>query len=72
VLICEPSAAAIEKVNTCPPPSKMFQGRHDILCQMRRFFTTNKGKQHIYVLYGLGGAGKTQIAYKFIKDSSSL
>ncbi|KAJ7864198.1 hypothetical protein B0H13DRAFT_1502046, partial [Mycena leptocephala] len=27
-------------------------------------------KQHIYVLYGLGGAGKTQITLKFISDSS--
>ncbi|KAJ7740863.1 hypothetical protein B0H14DRAFT_3167854 [Mycena olivaceomarginata] len=27
--------------------------------------------QHIYVLYGLGGGGKTQIALKFINESSS-
>ncbi|KAJ7873537.1 P-loop containing nucleoside triphosphate hydrolase protein, partial [Mycena olivaceomarginata] len=38
---------------------------------MHQFFTSDKGKQHIYVLYGLGGAGKTQIALKFIKELSS-
>ncbi|KAJ7892624.1 hypothetical protein B0H13DRAFT_2276744 [Mycena leptocephala] len=27
-------------------------------------------EQHIYLLYGLGGAGKTQITLKFISDSS--
>jgi tRNA A37 threonylcarbamoyladenosine biosynthesis protein TsaE len=37
---------------------------------MNQFFTQDIGKQHIYVLHGLGGAGKTQIALKFINDSS--
>ncbi|KAJ7713105.1 hypothetical protein B0H16DRAFT_1341776 [Mycena metata] len=37
---------------------------------MHQFFDTDSGNQHIYVLYGLGGAGKTQIALKFIEQSS--
>ncbi|KAJ7705176.1 hypothetical protein B0H16DRAFT_703878 [Mycena metata] len=37
---------------------------------MHQFFNTDSGNQHIYVLYGLGGAGKTQIALKFIEESS--
>ncbi|KAF7357315.1 FabD/lysophospholipase-like protein [Mycena sanguinolenta] len=37
---------------------------------MHDFFTSNTGTQKIYVLYGLGGAGKTQIALKFIKELS--
>ncbi|KAJ7140838.1 P-loop containing nucleoside triphosphate hydrolase protein [Mycena epipterygia] len=37
---------------------------------MRLFFNTGLKKQHIYVMHGLGGAGKTQIALKFIEDSS--
>ncbi|KAJ7808070.1 hypothetical protein B0H14DRAFT_2525479 [Mycena olivaceomarginata] len=37
---------------------------------MHRFFTSN-ATQNIYVLYGLGGIGKTQIALKFIQESSS-
>ncbi|KAJ7695263.1 hypothetical protein B0H16DRAFT_1443183 [Mycena metata] len=34
-------------------------------------FLSDTGIQHTYVLHGLGGAGKTQIALKFIKESSS-
>ncbi|KAJ7874133.1 P-loop containing nucleoside triphosphate hydrolase protein [Mycena leptocephala] len=37
---------------------------------MHEFFDQDIGKQHIYVLHGLGGAGKTQIGLKFINDSS--
>ncbi|KAJ7765230.1 hypothetical protein B0H16DRAFT_414843 [Mycena metata] len=54
----------------CPPPSKIFCGRQEILNKMHHFFS-DPGIQHIYVLHGLGGAGKTQIALRFIKESSS-
>ncbi|KAJ7853004.1 P-loop containing nucleoside triphosphate hydrolase protein [Mycena leptocephala] len=37
---------------------------------MDEFFNQDIGKQHIYVLRGLGGAGKTQIGLKFVNDSS--
>ncbi|KAJ7742643.1 hypothetical protein B0H16DRAFT_1464083 [Mycena metata] len=50
---------AAQIVSHCPPPSRIFCGREDT------------GIQHIYVLHGLGGAGKTQIALKFINKSSS-
>ncbi|KAJ7927278.1 hypothetical protein B0H13DRAFT_2265636 [Mycena leptocephala] len=39
---------------------------------MHQYFNQDLGKQHIYVLYGLGGAGKTQISLKFIAESSHL
>ncbi|KAJ7752691.1 P-loop containing nucleoside triphosphate hydrolase protein [Mycena metata] len=61
---------AVENINNCPPPSRIFQGRQAILDKMHQFFNTDSGNQHIYVLYGLGGAGKTQIALKFIEESS--
>ncbi|KAJ7798192.1 P-loop containing nucleoside triphosphate hydrolase protein [Mycena olivaceomarginata] len=62
---------ASQVINHCPPPSRIFQGRRDILDKMHYFFTSGVGIQHIYVLYGLGGAGKTQITLKFINESSS-
>ncbi|KAJ7852988.1 P-loop containing nucleoside triphosphate hydrolase protein [Mycena leptocephala] len=37
---------------------------------MYEFFNQDIGKQHIYVLHGLGGAGKTQIGLKFVNNSS--
>ncbi|KAJ7463371.1 hypothetical protein FB451DRAFT_1494488 [Mycena latifolia] len=57
-------------VNTCPPPTRIFHGRQTILDSMRQYFTQDLGKQEIFLLHGLGGAGKTQIALKFIQDSS--
>ncbi|KAJ7734885.1 hypothetical protein B0H16DRAFT_151648 [Mycena metata] len=62
---------ATQKINNCPRPSRIFQGRQTILAKMHRFFTPNSRKQLIYVLHGLGGSGKTQIALKFIQESSS-
>ncbi|KAF8195187.1 P-loop containing nucleoside triphosphate hydrolase protein [Mycena galopus ATCC 62051] len=63
---------ASQIANHCAPPSRIFQGRRDILDKMHHFFKSNNGIQNIYVLHGLGGAGKTQIALKFIQESSSF
>jgi Cdc6-like AAA superfamily ATPase len=59
------STAALTLVR-CPPPSQIFQGRQDILEKMAKYFSADPGQRHIYVLYGLGGSGKTQIALKFL------
>ncbi|KAJ7468164.1 hypothetical protein FB451DRAFT_1369177 [Mycena latifolia] len=64
-------AQAPQSINNCLPPSRIFHGRQDILAKMHQYFTEDWGKQHIYVLYGLGGSGKTQIALKFIDESAS-
>ncbi|KAJ7892632.1 P-loop containing nucleoside triphosphate hydrolase protein [Mycena leptocephala] len=63
-------AQAARQTNNCPPPSRIFQGRQTIRDEMNQFFNQDIRKQHIYLLYGLGGAGKTQIMLKFISDSS--
>ncbi|KAJ6459335.1 P-loop containing nucleoside triphosphate hydrolase protein [Mycena sanguinolenta] len=62
--------ASSQVVNNCPPASRIFHGRQTILDTMHQFFAQDTQKQKIYVLYGLGGAGKTQIALKFIEDST--
>ncbi|KAJ7101199.1 hypothetical protein C8R44DRAFT_586119, partial [Mycena epipterygia] len=54
-----------------PPPSRIFHGRMAILQQMHGYFTQSTGKQDIFLLHGLGGAGKTQIALKFISESAA-
>ena len=56
-------------LKTCPPPTPVFIGRQEIISQMHTYFSSDIGKRHIFVLYGLGGAGKSQIAYKFIDES---
>jgi hypothetical protein len=45
-----------------------FTGREDVLSQMRAYFSGNIGKRHVFVLYGLGGAGKSQITFKFVEE----
>lgn len=57
--------------NNCPLPSRIFHGRQIILDRMHSYFLQDFGKQKIFLLHGLGGAGKTQIALKFIAKYSS-
>ena len=53
----------------CPPPVASFIGRNVILDRMRNYFDSESACQRIFVLHGLGGAGKSQLAFKFIDES---
>lgn len=58
---------------TPPPPSRIFIGRVYARDHMfSAFFSKDEPiptpVQKCYVLHGLGGAGKTQLALKFIND----
>ena len=57
-------------LRSCPAPTRFFTGRHEILSQMHVYFSKEE-KHHVFVLYGLGGAGKSQIAFKFIEECQS-
>src|SRR5262249_12343016 len=59
----------VPKAAPIPPPSKIFTGREDVLTEMGEYFdpSGSSNEQRVYVLYGLGGAGKTQIGLKFIQ-----
>ena len=53
----------------------MFTGRQDILERLRRCFdrlasSVSLKKQRVFVLYGLGGTGKTQIMLRFVDEFS--
>ncbi|KAJ6547748.1 P-loop containing nucleoside triphosphate hydrolase protein [Mycena vulgaris] len=65
------ATAATQTITKCLPPSRIFHGRRNILDKMHQFFAQDFNNQHIFLLYGLGGAGKTQISLKFIEESSS-
>ncbi|KAJ7841848.1 P-loop containing nucleoside triphosphate hydrolase protein [Mycena leptocephala] len=58
-------------INNCPPPTRIFHGRRTILDKMHQYFSQNTTSQDIFVLHGLGGSGKTQIALKFIQEANS-
>ncbi|KAJ7061268.1 hypothetical protein C8F01DRAFT_1057830 [Mycena amicta] len=70
ILICR--LDEVQTIRSCPPPSKFFQGRQDILSQLDRLFQPiEKKEQKAVLLHGIGGAGKTQIALKFIAESGA-
>ncbi|KAJ7610079.1 hypothetical protein FB45DRAFT_336013 [Roridomyces roridus] len=52
----------------CPPASQIFQGRKGILDKMQQYFFQDNKKRRVFVLHGLGGSGKTQIALKFLES----
>lgn len=63
-----PPRQSKSNIGRCPPPSRAFTGREDILNQMRDyFFDASPLERHLFVLCGLGGAGKTQLALKFMQ-----
>jgi hypothetical protein len=62
-------AQTAQLMNHCPPASRIFQGRQAVREKLHHYFVQDTRKQKIYVLYGLGGAGKTQIALKFIEET---
>ncbi|KAJ7440033.1 hypothetical protein FB451DRAFT_1445171 [Mycena latifolia] len=59
-------------VKVCPSPSVNFTGREDILQKMSEYFNTSIGRWHMFLLHGLGGSGKSQIAFKFVEQSISM
>ena len=68
-------APALSTLTPIPPPSIAFTGREDVPSKMKHYFSpsatsVHSKQQHIYVLYGMGGAGKTQIALKFIQQNA--
>jgi len=77
IQVSNPDGVLIPKraplMKSCPSPTNLFTGRNDILLQLHQCFTPSptsveSAEQRRFVLYGLGGGGKTQIALKFVKE----
>jgi hypothetical protein len=68
-------AASLLRPKQCPAPSQVFTGRRDELDKMNScFFGTDHSrqrKQKAFVLHGFGGAGKSQLAFKFVDEHQS-
>ncbi|KAG9112797.1 hypothetical protein FRC07_007865, partial [Ceratobasidium sp. 392] len=62
----------VQLLRECPPPSSMFTGREDVLTLMHNPIFDHPHGRHIFILYGLGGAGKTQLALKFAEVSDVI
>jgi hypothetical protein len=53
-------------VKECPPPSPIFIGQVKALAGIERCLLGSPSGQCVFVIHGLGGSGKTQIALKFV------
>ena len=57
-----------------PNPSNRFTGRTEVITKLgKHFFTHTNGSAHrrkLFLLYGMGGIGKTQICLKFVEEMS--
>jgi tetratricopeptide (TPR) repeat protein len=69
-----PPTSPIESTcRICPSPTGIFSGREEILLKMTLFFDPEASLRgpRIFVLTGLGGIGKTQIACRFVEEVQS-
>ena len=53
-----------------PNSSIRFTGRTDVLTMLKRHFTAKSARRKFFLLYGMGGIGKTQICLRFVEDMS--
>ncbi|KAG8724686.1 hypothetical protein FRC09_015597 [Ceratobasidium sp. 395] len=58
------ASSATHTIKLCPPPSPLFVGRSDLLSRIGQCLGDVQG-QHICVVHGLGGVGKTQVALNY-------
>lgn len=54
-------------ITFCPTSTSTFTGRTDTLEILNNFFFDSEKTQKAFLLFGLGGAGKTQVALEFRK-----
>ncbi|KAG9076352.1 hypothetical protein FRC06_009550 [Ceratobasidium sp. 370] len=59
-------------VKTCPPPTPAFTGRRDIIEQIKACISCGDRQRCVFVLHGLGGVGKTQLALKAIEETKDM
>jgi len=57
-----------------PNPSNRFTGRTEVIAKLKKDFSMNARdpaeKRNFFLLYGMGGIGKTQICLKFVEEMS--
>ncbi|KAG8680999.1 hypothetical protein FRC09_017829, partial [Ceratobasidium sp. 395] len=54
-------------ITNCPPSSGWFTGRIAELNQIGTCLVDGSDERRVFVLHGLGGAGKTQLALRFVE-----
>ncbi|KAG8690573.1 hypothetical protein FRC09_011936 [Ceratobasidium sp. 395] len=59
-------------VKDCPDPTPVFTGRSDKIELIERCIANGNNRRCVFVLHGLGGAGKTQIALKTVQKTLDM
>jgi hypothetical protein len=72
-----PKRISLPKIEYKPmtPSSANFTGRRDYLTKLRDYFIVKPEeplRRKSFLLYGMGGIGKTQICLKFTEENSDL
>ena len=66
--------ASVAAIPVKPNSSLRFTGRTDVLAKLKEHFTATSTdklrRRKFFLLYGMGGIGKTQICLRFIEDMS--
>ncbi|CUA75393.1 Nephrocystin-3 [Homo sapiens] [Rhizoctonia solani] len=55
------------KLKRCPAPTPVYTGREDENVQLTTCITGSKNERRVCVIYGLGGAGKTQLVLNVVE-----
>ncbi|KAG9076805.1 hypothetical protein FRC06_009314 [Ceratobasidium sp. 370] len=56
----------------CPPPTPVFTGQEDKVAQAVACISRGDMERCVFVIHGMGGAGKTQIALKAIERTHAM
>jgi hypothetical protein len=72
-----PKTISLPKIEYKPraPSSTNFTGRRNYLTKLQAFFNAESDgprRRKSFLLYGMGGIGKTQICLKFTEENSDL
>ncbi|KAG9121167.1 hypothetical protein FRC07_002990 [Ceratobasidium sp. 392] len=59
-------------IKMCPAPSSFFTGQMDIIRRVEKCITHGDKERCIFVLHGIGGAGKTQIVLKMTEQTHGM
>ncbi|KAK7028586.1 hypothetical protein R3P38DRAFT_932004 [Favolaschia claudopus] len=63
------TAVKTKQRKLCPIPVPSFTGRQEILQEIHQYFGQAQETRLIFILHGLGGSGKSQLAFKFVQEA---
>ncbi|KAK7016816.1 hypothetical protein R3P38DRAFT_3561726 [Favolaschia claudopus] len=63
------SRAKPKQRKLCPLAVPTFTGRQESLQEIHQFFNGDPRTRLVFVLHGLGGSGKSQLAFKFVEEA---